>query len=107
MMYSAAQQIDMDATAEQMGLAFAAEVAGRPSVAELWVSVGSDCVHLWLLANEIDANEERDLYRHVNVLDAQFPDILFQPHVLIPSNYRIPLREVLPKEAKKIFPRAA
>ena len=97
----------MNANAEQIGRTFASEVAGRPSVAEIWVSSSRNGVHLWLLAREIDAEEERSLYRRLEVLDPQFGDVDFQLHILKPSRYSIALHDVLPKDAKKIFPRAA
>ena len=63
--------------------------------------------HLWLLLREADAAEERALYRLLNILDQQFSDIDFQLHLLNPSRYTIPIYEVLPKDARKIFERAA
>jgi hypothetical protein len=98
--------ISMNANAEQIGRVFASEVAGRPSVAEIWVSSG-DNIDLWLLAGDIDADEERSLYRRLGALDARFRDVDFQLHILKPSSYTIPLRDVLPENAKKIFSRAA
>jgi hypothetical protein len=97
----------MNTNAEQIGRAFATEVAGQPSVAEIWVSIGGASVHIWLLAQEIDAEEERGLYRRLAALDTRFRDVDFQLHILKPSNYTIALRDVLPRDAKKIFPRAA
>lgn len=99
--------ISTNAIAEQIGRAFAAEVAVRPSVGEIWVSTGETSIHLWLLAREIDAEEERNLYRVLGVLDTQFGDVYFQLHILKPSSYSIALHDVLPKDAKKIFPSAA
>jgi len=97
----------MNTSAEHIGQTFASEVSGRPSVAEIWVSTGGDSVHLWLLARDIDADEERSLYRLLDVLDSRFRDVAFQLHILKPSNYKIPLHDVLPGDAEKIFPRAA
>jgi hypothetical protein len=97
----------MNANAEQIGRTFAAEVAGRPSVAEIWVSTGRSTVHLWLLAQDIDAEEERSLYRQLSVLAERFRDVDYQLHILKASNFTIALHAVLPRDAKKIFPRAA
>ena len=97
----------ISANAEQIGRTFASEVAGRPSVAEIWVSTGESSVHLWLLAREIDAEEERSLYRRLEVLDTRFRDANFQLHILKPSRYTIALHDVLPRDAQKIFPHAA
>jgi len=97
----------MDTIAVRLGQAFASEVAGRPSVSEIWVSTDRNDIHLWLLARDIDADEERSLYGQLNDLDEQFRDLEFQLHILKPSRYTIPLHDVLPDDAKKIFSRAA
>lgn len=99
--------ISTNATAEQIGQVFASDVAERPSGAEIWVLPGETGVHLWLLTREIDAEEERNLYRRLGVLDTQFGDGDFQRHILKPSSYSIELRDVLPSGAKQVFPRAA
>ncbi|MFN8636196.1 MAG: hypothetical protein U0893_20285 [Chloroflexota bacterium] len=96
----------MSSVAGDLGRSFAVEVSDRPSVAEIWVSTATNGVHLWLLAREIDAAEERSLYRSLEALDRRFGDIAFELHILKPASYSIPLHDVLPPDAEKIFPRA-
>ena len=99
--------ITTNTVAEQMGRAVADEVAERPSVSEIWVSPGPDWVHIYLLTSEIERDEEMSLYRPASILDTMFPDVMFQLHVMKPSNWRVPLREALPPDAIQIFPTAA
>jgi len=95
--------IDVD----EIGRTFASVVSDRPSVAGLWVSTSTDGYHLWLLIREADAVEERNLYRLVGILDEQSFGDYFQLHILTQSMYSIPVRDVLPGDAKKIFDHAA
>jgi hypothetical protein len=99
--------VALNSGADELGQTFATVIADRRSVAGLWVSTSSEGYHLWLLVHEADADEERHLYRSLNILDQQFSNVDFQLHILNPSRYTIPVNELLPSNARKIFERAA
>lgn len=94
-------------SAVELGLALAKAALHEPLVQEIWVTARRDGVHLWLLIQYANDDEERRLFGLLDPLDAQFPGADFQLHMLNPASYTIDLHDVLPKDAAKIFPRVA
>ena len=99
--------IRMPTGAGELGRVFAQAAQNEPLARELWVTTRRDGVHLWLLIEQAGDDDERRLFGLLDVLDGRFPEADFQLHVLNPASYTIDLHDVLPKDAEKIFSRAA
>ena len=99
--------ITTPAGASELGRAFAQVAQNEPLVRELWVTTHRDGVHLWLLIERVGDDEERRLFGLLDLLDERFPNTDFQLHVLNPASFTIDLHDVLPRDAEKIFARAA
>jgi hypothetical protein len=99
--------ITMPTNAGELGRAFAQAAQNEPLAQEVWVTMRRDGVHLWLLVEQAGDDEERQLFGLLDVLDDRFPEADFQLHILNPASYTIDLHDVLPRDAEKIFSRAA
>jgi hypothetical protein len=93
--------------AGKLGKALTEAARAEPLAREIWVTTRQDGVHLWLLIEQAGDDEERRLFGLLDVLDERFPEADFQLHILNPASYTIDLHDVLPKDAVKIFARAA
>ena len=99
--------IKIPASADELGRVFAQAAQHEPLVMELWMTTRRDGVHLWLLIERAGDDEERRLYGLLDVLDERFLEADVQLHVLNPVSYTTDVRQVLPRDAKKIFSRAS
>jgi hypothetical protein len=82
---------------------FAQAAQHEPLARELWVTTRQDGVHLWLLIEQADDDEERRLFGLLDVLDKRFPGVDVQLHILNPSSFTIDLHDALPRDAMKIL----
>lgn len=94
-------------SAGELGRTLAQAAQNDPLTRELWVTTRRDGVHLWLLIDRAGDDDERRLFGLLDLLDERFPNADFQLHILNPASYTIDLHDVLPKDAQKIFARAA
>jgi len=95
--------IGIPTVASELGVALGHAVLNEPLAEEVWVSARLDGVHLWLIIGQANDEDERRLFRLLDVLDAQFPHADFQLHILNPASYTIDLHDVLPPDAARIF----
>ncbi len=93
--------------ASELGMTLAQAAQNEPLAHEIWVTIRHDGVHLWLLTQRATDEDERRLFGLLELLDARFPDADFQLHILNPASYTVDLHDVLPRDAEKIFSRAA
>ena len=92
-----------ESEARKIATVFAARAREESIVREFWVSVENGGVHLWLLIDPIEHDdEELKLYGLVDVLDERFPEADFQLHVLNPRGYTDDLRDSLRGDAQFI-----
>jgi hypothetical protein len=89
--------------AGKLARTFAQVAQNEPLARELWVTTRRDGVHLWLLIDQADDEDERRLFGLLDLLDERLPDSDFQLHILNPASYKIDLHDVLPTDAVKIF----
>jgi hypothetical protein len=94
-------------SASELGLTLAQAAENEPLAQEISVTTRRDGVHLWLLTQRATDEDERRLFGLLEPVDARFPDAAFQLHILNPASYTVDLHSVLPKDAEKIFSRAA
>jgi hypothetical protein len=99
------QSIDV----ETLGRHLAVLLRSDATVRELWVSARSGIAEFWIATAPIDMQVQRELYGTVSRLHDQFPDALFDVHVLNPYNFEngTIVRNVIPASARRILPRSA
>lgn len=95
------------AGARELGATFAQAIQNEPLARELWMTTRPDGVHLWLLIDQADDEDERRLFGLLDILDERFPDADFQLHILNSASFTIDLHDVLPRDAEKITAHAA
>lgn len=99
--------IELSASAQEAGRALAAAVADEPLVQELWVWTSDEGVHLGLIVPPIEAENERQLYGLADVIGEQFPDLVFELHLLNPRYFtRDDIHDSLPPGATQVAQRS-
>jgi len=89
-------------TAQQMGKTLAEALHGQPRIAEIWVTTRPDGVHIWLIVEPIETEEQRRLYLFADVLHELFPGSPAMLHILNPRNHRGDIHLSLPGDATPV-----
>lgn len=89
-------------TAQQVGRTLADVVRAAGHVSELWVSTGTDGLHVWLIVEPIGLKEERHLHELADTLYERFPEGDLELHVVNPRRHAGDIRGALPAGAEKI-----
>jgi len=78
--------VEKEARLDEIARSFSALMAGATEVVKgLWVTTHRGAIRFWILTSPIDAETETRLYERTARLYDQFPDLLFDVHILNPD----------------------